>query len=137
MCSSDLQSMNFDVKYRPGKTNKVADALSRNPLLYYIDTLTIQLVEPEKLYEAYEEDKYFSDILKKLQGEQINDPKVIACVKYYELQDDNIFLKEGHRLAIPRDRTILTTVIKEHHDNPIAGHFRVDKTYENISRNFY
>ena len=132
-----LQSMNFNIKYKPGTTNVVADALSRNPLLHNINILSTQLVDPEKLKQAYQEDKYFSDILKKLQGENIQNTKVISRAKYYELREGKIYLKEGTRMAIPHDKSFITTILKEHHDNPIAGHFGVDKTYESISRIFY
>ena len=129
--------MNFNVKYQPEKINLVADTLSKNPLLHNINILTTELIELDKLKQMYLEDLYFADIYKLLQNENITNSKVVSRAKYYELDNEVIYLKEEHRLAISKDKSLVTIILKEHHDNHIAGHFGVDKTYENVARTFY
>ena len=130
-----LQSVTYEVKYKPGKTNVVADALSRIPSVNNISTLS--LVDLENLLSLYQQDSYFSPILETLQNPEESSPKELARAKYFEFQENRIYLKEGHRLAIPKDKGLHTQLLQEHHDIDISGHLGIDKTYENLRRNFY
>ena len=55
----------------------------------------------------------------------------------FELKDNKIYLKGTTRLAIPNNKELRKQILMEHHDIDISGHVDIDKTYENISRNFY
>jgi hypothetical protein len=128
-----LQSVTYEVKYKPGKTNVVADALSRIPYLSNISAITINF---EDLQPLYEKDSYFAPILEALQNPDVSE-KQHARAKHFELGKRGIYLKESQRLAIPKDKTIRTQLLQEHHDIKIAGHLGIDKTYESLRRNFY
>ena len=131
-----LATYDFDVKYRPGKSNVVADALSRKPQLATMTTVTTTLTSPEELQKYYQEDKYFNQIWEILHDDNANS-KQKSWVKNYHIQEGNIYLKDGNRLAIPRHKALISKVIKENHDIPIAGHLGREKTYERIVRNYY
>jgi ''chromo'' (CHRromatin Organisation MOdifier) domain./Integrase core domain. len=130
-----LQSVTYEVKYKPGKTNVVADALSRIPHVNNISI--ISSVDLEDLIPLYQGDPYFSSILETLQNPEAASEKQLAKAKNFELKDNRIYLKEGDRLAIPKDKILRTQLLQEHHDTDISGHLGVDKTYESIRRNFY
>ncbi|CAJ0631351.1 13763_t:CDS:2 [Entrophospora sp. SA101] len=95
--------MDFDVKYRPGKTNIAADALSRLSHLTNISSVSVQFDNEVNWEQAYSNDSYFSHIWNTLNKNNLEsvDPKQQAKIKYFELIDGKIYLKDGKRLAIP------------------------------------
>jgi hypothetical protein len=125
------------VRYRPGKTNVVADALSRKPQINSMTTLTATLADDETFEQGYEHDKYFAQILETLQHPDQSNEKSRARAKNFEWTNQRIYLKEGHRLAVPNDKRLKTHILREHHDIDTAGHLGIDKTTEAIMRNFY
>src|SRR5271163_1905019 len=57
--------------------------------------------------------------------------------KHFELQGNRIYLKEGNRMAILKDKRLRTQILQEHHDINISGHLGIDKTYKSLRRNYY
>ena len=51
--------------------------------------------------------------------------------------DANGLLRYGIALYVPEELTLREELVKRHHDDPLAGHFGVDKTLELIARKFY
>jgi hypothetical protein len=130
-----LQSVTYEVKYKPGKTNVVADALSRIPNINSISVLST--LDLDNLTFLYQQDPYFAPILETLQNLGNASEKSLARAKHFELQGNRIYLKEGNRMAIPKDKRLRTQILQEHHDINISGHFGIDKTYESLRRNYY
>ena len=109
-----LQTSNFSAKYKTGKTNVIADALSRRHNLLAI--LEDRVLGLEMIKEQYAEDRDFSDLY-------------IACKKepqglFYIQQG---FLFKGYRLCIPKT-PLRMLLVKEVHEGSLRRHFGIQKT---------
>ena len=51
--------------------------------------------------------------------------------------DTTGLLRRGMALYVPEEHSIRQELLKRHHDEPLAGHFGVEKTIELITRKFY
>ena len=126
-----LASYDFDIQYRPGSTNIVADALSRRPdhradttplsTLYTLTLMTSDDALLEALQQAYQHDS--SDLQDSMQLED--------GILYHQTETAKL-------IYIPEEATSLQQSILElHHDSAAAGHLGVDKTLASMSRFFY
>jgi hypothetical protein len=43
----------------------------------------------------------------------------------------------NNRIVVPRDLALQEEILKIHHDDPLAGHYGSDKTFELLTRHFY
>ena len=101
-----LQSVAYEVKYKLGKTNVVADVLSRISNINSISVLsTLNL---NNLIFLYQQDPYFAPILETFQNLGNASEKSLARAKHFELQGNRIYLKEGNHMAIPKDKRLRT-----------------------------
>ncbi|XP_048228314.1 uncharacterized protein LOC125369579 [Ricinus communis] len=107
-----LQSFTFHSKYKEGRNNVVADALSRRR--YLLATVHTQVLGFEHLKGLYENDEHFATIFQKPTQEFI-------------VQDG--FLFKGNKLCIPKCG-VRELLIREVHGGGIAGHFGVHKTMD-------
>src|SRR5947208_3570752 len=132
-----LQANDFSVRYRPGKTNVVADALSRQLSLAHISSVQTQFISDDKLIKEYKVDNYFGPIYLTLQLPQQADKKDLALVKPFEIIDKRLYIKEGLRMVIPNNKTLKTLLLQEYHDSKISGHLKIEKTTEAIMKYYY
>ena len=87
-----LQSVTYEVKYKPGKTNVVTDALSR---ISYINNIsTVISLNLDNLLLLYQGDTYFAPILETLQHPGKAFEKSLIRAKHFELKENRIYLKE-------------------------------------------
>ena len=132
-----LQANDFDVRYRPGKTNVVADTLSRQPHLATITVLVTKLADDQAFEEGYTKDEYFASVLATLRKPATATEKQQARIRNFELCHDRIYLKRDQRLAILASKPLRSHILREHHDINIAGHPGIDKTLDAIMRLYY
>ena len=124
-----LAEFDYDIIHKPGKSNLVADALSRQSQLKctVISELEVEPSCTERLKSDYMKDPEYKRIL-----------KYPTEYSQYKLVNGKIYLAmDGlFRLCIPGG-IWRQKILSELHDSPSAGHFGIKKTLELIKRNFY
>lgn len=128
-----LQEFDFEVKYTPGKSNVVADALSRMcAVMSSVSTPSLQ----SEIRTAYRSDPFVLSLRDNLkEGRRV--PANLAFddtgLLYYSPPGRG----DRSALYIPDVPALRASLLKEAHDVPASGHLSEKKTYDNLSRWFY
>ena len=127
----ELQQYDFEVQYKKGTLQVVADALSRN----------VDLAEEEIAAFREIKDEWYSRRI----NEVIQRPKkykdwiVVDGLLYKHTKDDlldPLYSKdEGWRLVVPVNYR--EQVLWDAHNEASSGHLGVEKTYDRVARDFY
>jgi hypothetical protein len=117
-----LIGFDFEVKYKPGKDNSAADALSRQ-----MQYSTITMVQCE-VWEGLEEEIQNDEKLKAIVQALIGDP---LSHSGYQLRGGRLF-HEG-RVAIPKNSPRIPWILHEFHDTSAGGHSGYLRTYKKIA----
>ncbi|CEP14088.1 hypothetical protein, partial, partial [Parasitella parasitica] len=148
--SEILGDYHFNILYRPGKQNFVADVLSRKdrplegggdyrkgttpmvllPKKLFINAIhtTVNLDQAsnsivKKIIEHLPNHETFGPILKNIKN---NEKKLDTSDYHYK---DNLLFYKNRAICIPDESTLKKTILEECHDSPAAGHFGITKTY--------
>uniref|UniRef100_A0A158P4K2 RNA-directed DNA polymerase n=1 Tax=Tetranychus urticae TaxID=32264 RepID=A0A158P4K2_TETUR len=140
-----LEQYSFDIVYRTGKSNVVADYLSRNPVRpmgqfmepldkYSINLLTID----QSIARKQRSDPTFNKIICALESPE--DFPNIECTQFvlkdmilYKLIEREI----GPALALCVPKKLIEEIIASCHDDPIAGHLGFYKTINKIKSRYW
>jgi len=153
-----LSRFDYEIVYRPGRSNGKADALTRRPGDLpeggdeRLKTMEQVVLKPEHLPEqlrilagdlraacsihqqfenAPEEDDLVQKILKAVrQGTSIKKITVAECLE----QDGRLFYRG--KQYVPQDPELQLQQKKEHYDTPLAGHPGKSKTFDLLSRGY-
>lgn len=112
-----VQAYDFEIEYVKGKSNVVADALSRRPAA--LSLLEISVDWKAHLLVEYSKNKFACKIL----DGQVQDDK-------YRVIDDVIYLK-GRIYLVPGSK-LKEQIMQSTHNSPLAGHSGYLKTYRVI-----
>ena len=126
-----LQDYDIEIRYQPGKTNVVADALSRRADLASISFITLDADLVSEIKAAYDEDPDAQTFIK---------ASLDGSTSEYSIDNGLLYRTpnpETRQLYIPSITSLRQRVMREHHDSVIYGHLGIHKTVQAISRSFY
>ena len=118
-----IETFPYVIRYKQGKENVVADALSRRYAL--ISTLDAKLLGFEHIKELYSADHDFGEIYALCEK--------TAEGKFYRHED---FLFREHRLCVP-NCSVRDLLVRESHGGGLMGHFGVAKTLAMLQEHFF
>jgi len=118
-----IEQFPFVIKYKQGKENIVADALSRRYAL--ITTLNAKLLGFEHIKSLYVDDDDFGLIWSACEHGAFN--------KFFRHEG---FLFKGNKLCIPKC-SMRELLVLESHCGGLMGHFGVLKTYDILAEHFF
>nr|GEU64773.1 Ty3/gypsy retrotransposon protein [Tanacetum cinerariifolium] len=113
----------FEIHYKPGKDNRVADALSHvdTPISLAISTPTTTWLHALRKY-------FVKDLVDKTVWKKISDQPQQNVT--YTLSDGLIYV--GNRLFIPDEPAIRTCLLLEFHSFPLEGHSGIKATVKRL-----
>ena len=111
-----IKSFPYVVKYKKGKDNIVADALSRKMSL--LTQLEINVLGRDDLKELYASDTFFGPIFTKCTIDT-------GCDDFYLHKG---FFFKANKLCIP-ESSLRLLLLQESHSGGLMGHFGRDKTF--------
>jgi len=119
-----IETFPYVIKYKKGKDNIVADALSRRHTLFV--TLDSKVLGFAYIKELYDDDIDFALVYKDCLEKG-------SCDKFFTHEG---FLFKIDKVCIPRC-SLRLLLIEEAHKGALMGHFGRDKTYHMLNEHFY
>ncbi|KAK1602062.1 hypothetical protein QYE76_017105, partial [Lolium multiflorum] len=120
-----IESFPYVIKYKKGKENVVADALSRKITLL-LTRLEFHILGLEEIKELYPSDAFFGPIFEKCSIDRGFDD--------FYLHDGYLF--KANKVCIP-ESSLRKLLLQESHGGGLMGHFGRDKTLSMLSTHYY
>ena len=130
-----IMGYDFEIEYKVGSENKVADGLSRivhtenktdaSALMALTVPANLQIHD---LYSEIDGDSQIQALLQKLRKKQ-------PVKAGYAIVADRLFYKK--RLVLPKESRFIPLILLEYHDGVLGGHSGVLKTLSRIKTLFY
>lgn len=127
---SKLLGYSFEIQYKPGKANQVADALSRKTTgeVELGALLTLPEISWAQLGQETQSDMWLNQVVADLKSNP-------SSHEGFKLIEDKLTYKG--RMVIPRGSSFKATLLKEYHCSPVGGHAGEVKTYLRLAANWY
>nr|KYP68328.1 Retrotransposable element Tf2 [Cajanus cajan] len=128
--AAKLQGFSYEILYKPGKQNRVADALSRVPDSHELIFLAISTIIPdivEQLKNFFSAQADGIALVQQLSSATTTKPHFIVA-------HGLVYFK--NRLFIPEIPSLRSSILHEFHASPMAGHFGVKATLARLAASF-
>lgn len=125
-----LMGFSFDIQYKPGSSNRVADALSRKEgeNIEFKALMSIPEVDWTKLDTELSTDSLLQQIREDITtGTKGHDG--------FSIHEGKLLYK--NRLVIPRTSFFIPALLKLYHDSPVGGHAGEVKTYLRLAADWF
>lgn len=158
-----LQDFDFDVIHKPGESNKVPDALSRNPLqgdespidilpehaiiggLEVRSSTTLLLSDRSQVKQLQLDDPVTGDLLRMMEttpqssgtAEESSQFSVHDGLLYFNDPTSACSVHPLKRLRLYVPESLKNTVLQYYHDHPTAGHLGMTKTLARLKHRFF
>ena len=142
-----IQEYNPTFSYLPGKSNSVADALSRHVAPVAHLTAPQSLPSPDDIKALQRSDQFCSGIIYYLEsGDSSSLPKLHVSPDSFELRDEVLY-KSSHvtadddsvhhasQLVVPQ--ALVPVILYHVHDSPFAGHPGKDRSLRQAQRSYF
>jgi hypothetical protein len=121
----------FEIVYKKGKQNVVADALSRKDEDVEAFLCAISIIQPDWIIEARDEwknDEKVWTLIQRLQQDS-------SASDTFTWKNDSLWYKD--RLYLCKNSQLKQKVLLELHTSPVGGHSRFLKTYHRVKKDFF
>ncbi|MCH80967.1 Ty3/gypsy retrotransposon protein, partial [Trifolium medium] len=127
---SKLLGYHYEVQYKPGNTNIVADALSRAP---DNSSLLLQLTVPQFLFvEELKKELLVDPLFIEMRDRYLSDPTALSEYQFV----DGLLLRQGRIWISPTSR-FKELLLREFHETLVGGHAGLSRTMKRLAENFY
>lgn len=125
-----LLGFDFEIKYKPGAQNRIADALSRSHSSTPECNAILSSHTPSwsELIQIIQQDEALQQITASVAS---GDTQITGYTVEHGL------LKFKGRLVVPKSSSLPTTLMMEYHTSPVGGHSGIFKTYQRIAAEWY
>ncbi|MCI25617.1 hypothetical protein A2U01_0046808, partial [Trifolium medium] len=125
-----LLGYSYEIIYKPGTNNRVADALSR---VHEVTSQCLTITIPhwdfiQQLKQSFLADVTLQELMKQVQESPSSHPG-------YQVIQDLLFFHG--KLYIPPNSPIKQLLLEEYHSSPIGGHSGIQKTLGRLKENVY
>jgi transposase InsO family protein len=140
----EIQDLNLDIEYRPGKTNSNADCLSRIPVS------AVSTETPPDLTVLQTKDKFCRELFDYLDKKILPTEGSELCklnIEEFFIDEDGLLKRECPpskkrrrylktiQLVVPQELKL--TIMKALHNDLTAGHLAFQRTYDRVTEKFF